>query len=115
MSAAPRMAGGTRDGSFARLCVKVLSRASRNALVGRREGVYRLRVTAAPVEGRANAAIKAFLAKCLGVPKASIRIVAGETSRTKTLVIEGLSQAEADALLEPLMSREKVGGPSEGM
>lgn len=77
-----------------------MPRASQDAVVDRQEGIYRLRITAAPVEGRANSALKAFMARCLGVPKVSVRIVAGDRSRIKTVEIEGLSQEEAEGLLD---------------
>ena len=45
------------------------------------------RVSVAPEDGKANAALIALLAKALGLPKSSIRIAAGETSRLKTIAI----------------------------
>lgn len=47
--------------------------------------VLRLRVSAVPDKGKANAAVIALLAKSLGIPKSAITLVAGETARLKTL------------------------------
>jgi len=62
--------------------------------------VLRIRVRAAPIEGRANEALVGYLAKALGVPKSRVRLYAGDTARLKTLDIEGLSEAEVYAATE---------------
>jgi len=49
----------------------------------------RARVRAVPEDGKANKALTAMLAKAVGVPKSSVAVVAGHTSRAKTLRIEG--------------------------
>ncbi|MGZ3305245.1 MAG: DUF167 domain-containing protein, partial [Asticcacaulis sp.] len=49
---------------------------------------------AAPIEGRANAALVALMAKRLGIPKSRVLLSGGETGRLKTLTIEGLDEAE---------------------
>ncbi len=54
---------------------------------GRR--VLKVRVRAAPIEGRANAALRALLAEKLGVPKSRLSLVLGETARLKTVDIDG--------------------------
>lgn len=51
--------------------------------------VLRIRVTAVPDKGKANAAVIALLAKAVGVPKSAITLVSGDTARTKTLRIAG--------------------------
>jgi uncharacterized protein (TIGR00251 family) len=51
--------------------------------------VLRIRVTAVPDKGRANAAVIALLAKAVGVPKSAITLVSGDTARIKTLRIAG--------------------------
>ncbi|ESQ88483.1 hypothetical protein ABAC460_15735 [Asticcacaulis sp. AC460] len=48
-----------------------------------------MRVRAAPIEGRANEALIAFLAKTLGIPKSRLSLVAGDTSRLKQIEIDG--------------------------
>ena len=59
------------------------------------------RVTTAPTDGAANAALIVLIAKTLGRPKSSVRIVAGETSRVKTLEIAGLEAAELISAIGP--------------
>ncbi len=49
----------------------------------------KMRVSPPPEDGKANTALIALLAKSLGIPKSSIRLVAGETSRLKTIEIVG--------------------------
>ena len=51
--------------------------------------VLRVRVTAVPDKGKANAAVIALLAKALGVPKSAVTLVSGDTARLKTIAIEG--------------------------
>ncbi|MCL5257241.1 MAG: DUF167 family protein [Chloroflexi bacterium] len=79
--------------------LRVAPRSSRNCLDGVVEGELRLRVTAAPVEGAANAAIIALLAKQLGIAKGQVSIIGGETSRHKRVLITGVSQAAIRAAL----------------
>jgi uncharacterized protein YggU (UPF0235/DUF167 family) len=59
----------------------------------------KVRVRAAPVEGEANAALEALLARALGVPKRAVSIVSGASARLKTLAVEGVSEAEASVRL----------------
>jgi uncharacterized protein (TIGR00251 family) len=61
--------------------------------------VVRIRLNAPPVEGRANEALLKFLAKALGVSRARLTLVSGETGRNKIVRIAGITRAEAlDAL-----------------
>ena len=57
----------------------------------------KVRVSAAPADGQANAALTAFLAKALGRPKSAVRIVSGETARLKIVEIEGLEEQAIEA------------------
>lgn len=59
------------------------------------------RVSAPPVEGEANAALTALLAKVLKRPKSAVRIAAGETARLKQVEVEGLTAAEVEAAFGP--------------
>lgn len=61
--------------------------------------VLRMRVAAPPVEGAANAALVAFVAKSLGLPRSSITVVAGGRSRLKRLAIADPRAAERLATL----------------
>ena len=64
--------------------------------------VLRVRVRARPVEGEANDALIKLLAKTLGVPKSAVAIQRGGQSRTKMVVIDGLSGDEARSRITSL-------------
>ncbi len=83
----------------ATLSVRVQPRASRNEVAGLLGATLKLRLTAPPVEGEANDACLAFLAKLLDVPQAHIEILKGARSRTKLIRITGLTQVEVSARL----------------
>ena len=75
-----------------RLSVRVTPQASRNLIEGWTEGgALRVRVTPAPTDGKANAAVIAVVAKALGLAPSSITLVSGAASRTKLLAIDGMS------------------------
>ena len=82
--------------------VRVQPGASRNQVVGYQQDVLRLRVTAPPQNGKANAAIVSLLAETLGVPKRRVRIVRGLTSRDKLVVVDSLSADELQLRLNAL-------------
>jgi uncharacterized protein len=63
--------------------------AARTEFAGEHDGRLKLRLAAPPVDGKANAALVAFLAEYYGVPKRNVRIVAGTSSRRKRVFIEG--------------------------
>ena len=77
-----------------RFALRVVPRASRDVVVGYRMGALLVRVTAAPVDGAANEAIARVLSKRLGVELRAVRIVGGQTSKSKVVEIEGLEVAE---------------------
>jgi uncharacterized protein (TIGR00251 family) len=92
--------------SVARIAVRVQPRARRNELAGERGGALLVRVTAPPVEGRANDAVRKLLAKQLGVAPGRVAVVRGESGRNKLVEIEGM---EADAVCRALsISAESV-------
>ena len=70
--------------------VRVVPRASKNQIVGVHGDALKVRLTAPPVEGRANEALIAFLAKRLGVRKRQVEIVTGAASRRKMIRVSGL-------------------------
>ena len=88
------MAGGVR------LKLKVIPNAPRNEVVGWRGGLLTVKVTARPVEGKANRALVEFIAEVMGVSPADVELVAGETSRQKSVAVMGLSADEARARLQ---------------
>ena len=59
--------------------------AKKNKVVGLHGGALKLRIASPPVDGRANAALITYLAAALGVPKQSLAVIRGETSRRKTV------------------------------
>ena len=79
-----------RDGG-AIFAVRVVTRASRDAIEGEHAGALKVRLTAPPVEDRANVALRRLLAERLNVPIAAVRIIAGEKSRTKRINVVGVS------------------------
>jgi uncharacterized protein len=72
-----------------RFSVRVQPRASRSEFAGIQQGALKVRLQAPPVDGAANEALVEFLAQSLGVPRRMIRIVAGASSRTKTVEVMG--------------------------
>jgi hypothetical protein len=82
--------------------VRVQPRASRNEIVGWREDVLSVRVTAPPVNGRANAAVAALLAAALGVRPSAVTIVRGAKGREKVVSVAGLSRHAIQAHLGKL-------------
>jgi hypothetical protein len=84
----------------ARLTVRLTPRGGRDAVEGwatdeAGRPYLKARVSAAPTEGEANAALLKLMAKALGVPKSKVTLAAGATARVKTLLIDGLDQDEA--------------------
>lgn len=78
-----------RDGDRAwLLSVRVQPGASRTEIVGEYGDQLRVRLSAPPVDGKANAALERFLAAELGVPRAAVDVVRGHTSRSKTVRVE---------------------------
>lgn len=71
-----------------KLTLKVIPKSSKNEISGMlKDGSLKIKITAAPEKGKANAAICEFLAAEFGVPKRNIEIVKGETSSSKLIVI----------------------------
>jgi len=84
----------------ATLRVHLTPRSGRDEVLGLEGDVLRARVTAPPVEGRANEALLRLLADALGVPKSSLCVVHGQRSREKLVAVEGLDVAEVRRRLE---------------
>ena len=77
------------------LRVFVAPRSATTKVLGLHDGMVKVALTAAPVEGAVNKALVAFLAKMLGASKSSVTIIAGETSRKKIVSVEGIGPEEA--------------------
>ena len=80
--------------------VRVQPKSSRNQVDGFQDGALRVRVTAAPTEGQANAAVIAILAKTLGVSKSRLEIIRGYNSRDKVVSVDTLTEQEVRRKIE---------------
>lgn len=88
---------GARGCTFA---VHVLPRSRRDAVLGLYGGALRICLRAPAEEGRANEALRAFLAQRLGVPVSAVELLAGHTSRRKLVRVAGVTGTELHALLQ---------------
>jgi len=88
-----------RDGAVV-FAVRVTPRASREAIEGEHQGALKVRLTAPPLEGRANDALRRLLAARLNVPLSAVRIVGGEKCRNKRVAIAAVSRAQVFCLVE---------------
>ncbi len=84
--------------------VKLHPRARKNAITGTLGDALKISLTAPPVEGRANHACIEFLADVLKLPRSSITIAAGQTSRNKLIRISGVSAADVEARLRRVVT-----------
>ena len=87
------------------LAVRVIPGARRNQLADE-GGRLKVRLQAPPVEGKANAALLKFLAVRLGLRKNRLRLVSGERSRDKLLLLADVSLDEARRMIKSAMERE---------
>jgi hypothetical protein len=81
--------------------------AKRNEVVGLRDGVLWVRVTAPALKGQANSAMVAFVAQLLDVPKDAVVITRGRISRQKVVAIQGLSPENLKEKLAQALSRNQ--------
>jgi uncharacterized protein len=79
---------------MARIAVRVMPRARKDEIAGERDGALVVRVTAPPVEGKANDAVRRLLAKRLGIAPGRVSVVRGASGRDKLIEIDGM-EAEA--------------------
>ena len=86
--------------------IKVQPRARKNAIIGVVGDIVKLALTAPPVDGRANQAVIEFLAELFEIPRASITIASGETSRKKVVRIAGLSKQVVERRLGEALLHE---------
>jgi uncharacterized protein (TIGR00251 family) len=84
----------------------VQPRAGRTQLVGRHGEALKVRVTAPPVDGRANAAVIGLLSTTLGVPASRVVLLSGAQSRLKRFRIDGLSPATVTVRIEAALEGE---------
>ena len=91
------------DATGVTLRVRLTPRGGRDAIEGMEAladgtAILKARVSAAPEKGLANAALEKLIAKTLGAPKSSVSVVAGGTSRVKTIRVDGDGARLASAL-----------------
>jgi len=79
--------------------VRVQPRASRDEISGVIDGALKIRLRAPAFENRANEALCEFLADLLKRPKSAVRILNGERSRTKRVVVDGVTRQQVESLL----------------
>lgn len=87
------------QGGAACFDVRVSPRASRDAIASVHDGALKVALRAPPVEGAANAALIAMLAKALGVSKRAVTITSGQASRNKRVRVEGVTAADVRRLI----------------
>ncbi|MFB3906320.1 MAG: DUF167 domain-containing protein [Acidobacteriota bacterium] len=84
----------TTQGEFTCIEVRLQPRASRNEIAGIVEQGLKIRLSAPPVEDRANRQLVDFLAETLGLPRRNIVLLHGQKSRCKTIGIRGVAPAD---------------------
>ncbi len=88
---ASRQPGGE---PVASVSVRVVPRGARDGIEGYRDGALRVRLTAPPVEDKANEALVRFLARALDVARSRVTLAAGSRSRNKVVRVTGIGRAE---------------------
>ena len=79
------------------LAIKAIPNAPRSEVTGWLGDALKVKVHAPPVEGRANAALCDFLAETFGLPRRAVTVLRGDTSRQKTVRLDGLTLADVVA------------------
>lgn len=82
-----------------RLHLFIQPKASKNEVIGDHNGELKIKLTAPPVDGKANSELIAFLSDILNIPKRQIHLTKGETGRHKTVEVEGLDVEGAKKIL----------------
>jgi uncharacterized protein (TIGR00251 family) len=79
--------------------IRLIPNASSNEIVGKEEGIYKIRLTAPPIEGKANEALLRFLAERLDLAPSLLSIVKGHTNKQKSVEIPLPKEDIEEALL----------------
>jgi uncharacterized protein (TIGR00251 family) len=95
----------TREGSV--IMVLAVVRSSRTEIVDLHQERCRIKVKGAPVDGEANAALTAFLAKTFGLAKSQVILKHGQSSRQKSFLLQGLEASQAAAVLEKIFKQKE--------
>jgi uncharacterized protein (TIGR00251 family) len=86
------------EGGVFHIKIKAVPGASKTEIAGLKDGCLRIRIAAAPEDGKANAELRAFLAKALGCSKGEVVLLRGERSRLKTLTVPASCRKKAESL-----------------
>ncbi len=97
-----------RNKEAVKIVVKVQPNAHKNEVLGFQDDVLRVKIAAPPVDGKANKALIAFLSEVLGISKSNVDIDKGETSKTKVVLVNGISKA---LVMERAAARSSAGTP----
>lgn len=87
------------SGDSCTVTVKVTPRARKSEISGSDPEWLRVRLQAPPVDGKANAELTALFSKIFGIPKRSVEILTGDTSRLKRVKLHGVTAAVIQAML----------------
>lgn len=82
--------------------IRVLPCSSRCEVAGIQDDALKIRITAPPREGQANAESIRFLSRILGVKKTQVTIIRGHKSRRKTVAVAGLKSKDIEAIMPPV-------------
>ena len=94
------------------MTVKVIPRSSVEGISREEDGLWKLRVNAPAVDGKANNALISILSKNLGIPKKDIEIVSGQRSRIKRIRLSGIDSQSVERLLsDPAVGRRRAANP----
>jgi uncharacterized protein (TIGR00251 family) len=88
-----------RDNDSVTFEVRVTARSSKSEIVGEFEGALKIRIAAPPVDGAANTELVRTLSKAFGVPRGSVSITGGLTSRLKTVRVSGINPEQVLAVV----------------
>lgn len=95
------------DIEVAVLAVRVIPRARKDEIVEiLDDGTVKIRLTAPPVEGKANKALVSFLSRVIMVPRSQIQILRGEKSRNKLISIHDINNETVRARIKIRISME---------
>ncbi len=86
------------------LSVRVHPGAKKNEIRGEQAGALKVCITTAPEKGKANKSLIEFLAPKLGLRKSQLEILSGETSSQKKLLLHGITEEEATAMVRKILS-----------
>lgn len=97
----------TEKGLVVRL--KIIPNSSRNEIIFE-NGSLKIKITAQPIENKANKALIEFLSKTFKIPKSNIQIIKGDTSKEKTLLFQGLEEENLNKLCQENCHKGEVNG-----